>query len=173
MLYVECQWLYPKNVERKLKEPCSSRKIPRIWTTCACLMPQVSAGWQPNISGHFIPVRLPKLIVLAFVWYTVVMDDMMTRTERWGGIRGGQGRCRRDQWTSTGEDESEEVCEVLAGGSSGLEAETEAQSDLYLSARELSTGTLKERRLTLEADTYFKFHLSHVIYQLDDLGHVT
>lgn len=27
-------------------------------------------------------LRLPKLIVLAFVWYTVVMDGIMTR---WGG----------------------------------------------------------------------------------------
>lgn len=115
MLYVECPAKHPKNVERKLREPCSSRKIPEFeqHVLAWCLKFQQAGSQIFRI--HFIPVRASKtnsscfcLVYSSHGWY----DD---KNRKMGWSQRWTGEVSEDQWTSTGEDESEEVCEVLAG----------------------------------------------------------
>ena len=162
-------------MERKLREPCSSRKIPKFeqHVLAWCLKFQ-QAGSQ-IFWIHFIPVRASKtnsscfcLVFSSHGWY----DDK--KRERWGGVRGGQGRCQKISEPQQGEGESEEVCEVLVGAEFWAGSWDGGPEWSVFVREEAETQALeKERRLTMEADTYFKFCLSHAIYQLDDLGHVT
>lgn len=80
MLYIEHSAKHLKNVERKLREPHSLEKSPNL-TNNMCLLDSSSFSRPRAKFSEFMSylLRLPKLIVLAFVWYTVIMDDIMTR----------------------------------------------------------------------------------------------
>lgn len=160
---------HPKNVQRKLKgATLALEKSPNLNNMClldASSFSRLRAKFSEFISYLW---WLPKWIVLAFVWYSVVMDAMLRGTVGVGGARNGQGSCWRAGVLSGPHLQERPVRKGLWGSPRCsdlcLGAERVAQSDLSLSPRSLQHRLLKNRGdFTMKVDTELKLCL-HVVW---------
>ena len=144
MLYVEHPAKHPKNVERKLREPHRSRKMPELeqHVLAWCLKFQ-QAGSQ-IFWIHLIPVMASKtnsscfcLVYSSRGWY-----DDKNRKMGWSQKWTGQLlEAQRAWWEET--QTRRGLCAVLIGAQLCAGSWEGAQSDLCLSPRRLWHGHLK------------------------------
>ena len=146
MLYIERPAKHPKNVERKLREPCNSRKIPKLEQHVLAWCLKFQQADSQIFWIHFIPVMASKtnsscfcLVYSSHGWY----DD---KNRKMGWSQRWTGQVLEDQWNSAGGKMNQKrFVRFWWVRSSELEAEMEAQSDLYLSVRRLQHRHFKKK----------------------------
>lgn len=144
MLYIEHPAKHPKNVERKLREPHSSRKVPKLEQHVLTWCLKFQQARSQVFWIHFIPVMASKTNSSCFCflyssrgWY----DD---KNSKMGWSQKWTGQLLEAQWAWWEEMQTRRgVCEFLIVLSSVLGAERGAESDLCLSPRRLQHGHFK------------------------------